>query len=81
MRRRDFIAFVGGTAAAWPLAVHAQQGPVPVLGYLSALAEHADRTALAGYRRGLGEQGYVDGRNVEILYRYAGGQLDRFQGL
>jgi putative ABC transport system substrate-binding protein len=80
MRRREFIAGLGG-AAAWPLAAHAQQGPVPVIGYLSALTEHADREALAGYRRGLGEQGYVDGRNVEILYRYAGWQLDRFQGL
>jgi ABC-type uncharacterized transport system substrate-binding protein len=80
LRRREFIAALGG-AAAWPLAARAQQGAVPVLGYLSALTEYVDRATLAGYRRGLGERGYVEEVNVDISSRYAGGQLDRFRGL
>ena len=54
---------------------------LPVVGYLSGLAEEADRPVVAGYRRGLGEQGYVEGRNVKILYRHADRQLDHFQSL
>jgi putative ABC transport system substrate-binding protein len=80
MKRRTFIAGLG-SAAAWTLAARAQQRSVPAIGYLSALTEEADRPALAGYRRGLGEQGYVEGRNVEIVYHYANGELDRFRGL
>jgi len=63
-----------GGAAAWPLAARAQQPALPVIGYLSTLTQEADRRTLAAYRRGLGEQGYVEGRNVEILYRYREGE-------
>ncbi len=79
MRRRDFVAGLG--AAAWPLAAGAQPRQLPVVGYLSGLTEEADRPVVAGYHRGLGEQGYVEGRNVEILYRHADRQLDHFQSL
>jgi putative tryptophan/tyrosine transport system substrate-binding protein len=78
MNRREFIAGLG-SAMAWPLAVRAQQRQVPAIGYLSVQTEATDRALLAAYRRGLGEQGYVEGRNIEILYRYADARADRFQ--
>jgi putative tryptophan/tyrosine transport system substrate-binding protein len=75
MKRREFIAGLG--AAAWPVTVRAQQRRVPAIGYLSNQVEHSDRSAAAAYRRGLGEQGYVEGQNVEILYRYTDARGDR----
>jgi putative tryptophan/tyrosine transport system substrate-binding protein len=70
VRRREFIAGLGG-AVAWPLAVRAQHGLIQVIGYLSVLTEDVDRPLSSAFRRGLGEHGYVEGRNVEILYRYS----------
>jgi putative tryptophan/tyrosine transport system substrate-binding protein len=67
MRRRDFIAGLS-LAAAWPVAARAQQTALPVIGFLDVAATAAHLTA--AFNRGLGEQGYVDGRNVEILLRY-----------
>ena len=76
MRRREFIAGIGG-AAAWPAVARAQQPAMPVVGLVhSGFAE-----ALAGYaaafRKGLGEIGYVEGQNLTVEYHWLEGQHDR----
>jgi putative ABC transport system substrate-binding protein len=76
VRRRNFIALLGG-AAAWPLAAHAQQPATPVVGFLNVLGQNDRPNLLAAFRRGLGEAGYVDGRNMAIEYRFAENRLDR----
>ena len=70
MRRRDFVAGLGG-AAAWPLAARAQQRPMPVIGLLGGGTASATQPQIAAIRRGLAEEGFVEGRNVEILFRWA----------
>jgi putative ABC transport system substrate-binding protein len=81
MNRRELIALVGGAAAAWPLAARAQQPTMPLIGYLALTDREAQAASLAGFRKGLGETGYVEGRNVAIEYRFANGQNDRFPAL
>jgi putative tryptophan/tyrosine transport system substrate-binding protein len=80
LRRRDFIAFLGGSAAAWPFAAGAQQ-PMPVIGFLGSDSpdEYTDR--LRAFHEGLGETGFIDGKNVAIEYRWAEGQYDRLPKL
>jgi putative tryptophan/tyrosine transport system substrate-binding protein len=80
MRRREFIAGLGVTAA-WPLAVSAQQPAVPVIGYLLGGRDEPARQDRLAFHRGLGEAGYVEGRNVAIEYRFAGGQYDRLSAM
>jgi putative ABC transport system substrate-binding protein len=80
MRRREFIAGLGG-AVAWPLAARAQQRSVPVIGYLDAGSESGRAPLTAAFRRGLGEHSYIEGRNVEILYRWAESRYDRLPAL
>jgi putative ABC transport system substrate-binding protein len=80
MRRREFIAGLG-SAVAWPLAARAQQPVVPVIGWLSAGTESALRLPSAAFHQGLGELGYVEGRNVEILYRWAETRYDQLRAL
>jgi len=81
MRRREFIALVGGAAAAWPLAARAQQSAMPVIGYLNLASPESDTNRLTGLRRGLNETGYVEGRNLVIEYRWAANQADRLAAL
>ena len=76
MRRREFIAFVGGTAAAWLLPARAEQSTVPVIGFLNAASPRPFANYVAGFRAGLKETGYVDGQNVAIEFRWAEGHYD-----
>jgi putative tryptophan/tyrosine transport system substrate-binding protein len=80
MRRRAFIALLGG-AAAWPLAVRAQQPTMPVIGFMSTLSPESISNPVAGFHQGLKEAGYIESQNVAIEYRWAQGHYDRLPEL
>jgi len=80
MRRREFIATLGG-AAAWPMVARAQQAAMPVIGFLGAGSLETYVLYLAAFRKGLNEAGFVEGQNVAVEYRWAEGQYERMAEL
>jgi len=81
IRRREFITLLGGVAAAWPVAARAQQTTVPVIGFLDSRSPDALVDRLRGFRQGLKDNGYVEGDNVTITYRWAENNFDRIPEL
>jgi putative tryptophan/tyrosine transport system substrate-binding protein len=80
MRRRRFMALLGG-AAAWPLGARAQQSTMQVIGYLSSRSPEDTTHLLAGFRQGLADGGFIEHQNVTIEYRWALGQYDQLPAL
>src|SRR5438477_12332009 len=77
VRRRDFIALVGGAAAAWPRVARAQQRAMPLVAFLNGGSPDGYAPMVAAFRQGLKEAGFVEGQNVAVEYRWAQGQYDR----
>jgi putative ABC transport system substrate-binding protein len=81
MNRREMIVLFGGAAVAWPHAAPAQQKPMPVIGFLNSGSAGANERALAAFREGLAESGFVEGGNLAIEFRWADGSYDRLPEL
>jgi putative tryptophan/tyrosine transport system substrate-binding protein len=81
MKRREFVALLGGSVVAWPATGRAQQPGVPIVGFLSAATRDEFEPYEAAFREGLKEAGFVEGRNLSIEYRYADDHYDRLSAL
>jgi putative ABC transport system substrate-binding protein len=80
MKRREFMALLGG-AAAWPLVAQAQQAAMPVIGFLNPQTQDGYSERLRGFRQGLKDTGFIEGENLTVEYRWAENQLDRVPAL
>src|SRR5437764_5469643 len=81
MRRREFITYLGGMAATWPLAARAQQSVMPLIGVLGGGSVAADTFRVAAVKQGLKQAGYVEGENVAFEYRGADDQYSQLPAL
>jgi putative ABC transport system substrate-binding protein len=81
MRRRDLLALLGGAAVGWPLAARAQLPAMPVVGFMGGSSPANSRQFVAGFRAGLEEARYVEGKNVVVEYRWAEGRYDRLAAI
>jgi putative ABC transport system substrate-binding protein len=82
MRRRQFVAILGGVLAAWPFAVRAQHGgKISRVGFMGNSTAELEANLVGPFREGLREHGYEEGRNVEIVFRWAEGRYERFPDL
>jgi putative tryptophan/tyrosine transport system substrate-binding protein len=81
LKRRDFITLLGGAAVTWPLAARAQQQPLPVIGFLSSLAQNDQGLIIPGFHQGLNGAGFIEGRSIAIEYRWAEGDYQRLPAL
>jgi putative tryptophan/tyrosine transport system substrate-binding protein len=81
LRRRQFLTLLGGAAVTWPFAARAQQAAIPVIGLLHPGSPEANAKYVAGFRKGLAEVGYVEGRNIAVEYRWGHGESGRLPEL
>ncbi len=81
IQRREFVTLLGSAAAAWPLAAGAQQGGVPLVGFLNGSSAWESAHTVAAFRQGLSDVGYIEGRNVAMDYRWGEGHYDRLPAL
>jgi len=81
VKRREFITLLCGAATAWPFAARAQQPVLPVIGFVNSASRQGYEPQVAAFLKGLGEEGYVEGRNVAIEFRWAEGHVDRLPAL
>src|SRR6516162_2857899 len=81
MKRREFISLVGGTVATWPLAAHAQQPAMPIIGFLDSKSPEASAHLVAEFRRGLNGSAFIEGQNVAIEFRWSQNNYDQLPAL
>jgi putative tryptophan/tyrosine transport system substrate-binding protein len=81
MRRREFITLLGGAAVTWSLAARAQQGALPLVGFINGGSADASTGFVAAFRKGLSESGFVEGQNVAVEYHWLEGRYDRLPAL